>query len=137
MICSRTIRRADRQEGAAGHLPDLAAKGAEPVGFLLAMALPPDSTNDWLAAFAAGLGGDARAYRCPLLGGDTVSTPGPLTLSIAALGRRRGPFRSANSGQAGDAVFVSGTIGDAALGLRLRRDEAFARRLSAPAGDYC
>ena len=119
------------------NLSDLAAKGAEPIGFLLAVALPPDWTNDWLAAFAAGLGEDARAYRCPLLGGDTVSTPGPLTLSITALGEApEGSFVARNSGQAGDSVFVSGTIGDAALGLRLRRDEAFARRLSAPARDH-
>ena len=77
------------------------------------------------------------AYRCPLLGGDTVSTPGPLTLSITALGEApEGRFVARTSGQAGDSVFVSGTIGDAALGLRLRRDEAFARRLSAPARDH-
>src|SRR5271163_4058503 len=50
------------------NLSDLAAKGASPLGFLLALALPPDWTEDWLAAFAAGLGDDARDYACPLLG---------------------------------------------------------------------
>jgi thiamine-monophosphate kinase len=119
------------------NLSDLAAKGADPLGFLLSLALPLDWTNDWLTAFAAGLGEDARAYRCPLLGGDTVSTPGPLTLSITALGEApEGRFVARTTGRAGDAVYVSGTIGDAALGLRLRRDEALARRLSAPARDH-
>ncbi|MGA8170836.1 MAG: thiamine-phosphate kinase [Methylocystis sp.] len=119
------------------NLSDLAAKGAAPIGFLLAIALPRDWTNDWLTAFAAGLGEDARDFGCPLLGGDTVSTPGPLTVSITALGEALGGvFIARTGGRAGDGVYVSGTIGDAALGLRLRRDEAFARRLSAPARDH-
>ena len=54
------------------NLSDLAAKGAEPRGFLLGLALPEDWTADWLAGFAEGLGEDAAAYDCPLLGGDTV-----------------------------------------------------------------
>src|ERR1700688_3645679 len=69
------------------NLSDLAAKGAEPIGFLLALALPADWTADWLAAFAQGLGEDGAAYGCPLFGGDTVKTPGPLMVSITALGR--------------------------------------------------
>src|SRR5476651_91749 len=69
------------------NLSDLAAKGAEPVGFLLALALPGDWTTDWLEAFARGLGEDAKAYGCPLFGGDTVKTPGPLMVSITAFGR--------------------------------------------------
>ena len=82
------------------NLSDLAAKGACPLGFLLALALPPDWTADWLAAFAKGLGEDGEFYGCPLLGGDTVKTPGPLTLSITAFGAvpraawRRGPARA-------------------------------------------
>lgn len=104
------------------NLSDLAAKGARPAGFLLALALPPDWTEDWLARFAAGLGADAGAFACPLLGGDTVRTPGPLTLSITALGRtRRGAMVKRFTAAPGDALFVSGTIGDAALGLRLRQ----------------
>jgi thiamine-monophosphate kinase len=119
------------------NLSDLAAKGAEPVGFLLTIALPPDWTNDWLAAFAAGLGEDALTYRCPLLGGDTVATPGPLTLSITALGEApQGRFVARTTARAGDALYVSGTIGDAALGLRLRRDAGLARRLSASAREH-
>ncbi len=59
------------------NLSDLAAKGAAPLGFLLAIALPKGFDENWLAEFARGLGEDADAYQCPLLGGDTDSTPGP------------------------------------------------------------
>ena len=68
------------------NLSDLAAKGATPLGFLLAIALPKGFSEDWLAAFARGLGEDAERYGCPLLGGDTDSTPGPITISISAFG---------------------------------------------------
>jgi thiamine-monophosphate kinase len=103
------------------NLSDLAAKGAEPIGFLIALALPGDWTAPWLEAFAAGLGGDAAFYRCPLVGGDTVKTPGPLTLTITALGAVEAGRMAARSGvRPGDRLYVSGAIGDAALGLRLR-----------------
>ena len=103
------------------NLSDLAAKGATPLGFLLSLALPREAGEAWLEVFAQGLGADARTYGCPLLGGDTVKTPGPLTLSITALGTvepGRAPLRTA--ARAGDWLYVSGTIGDAALGLQLR-----------------
>ena len=116
------------------NLSDLAGKGAEPVGFLLSLALPADWTNDWLQAFAAGLAEDAQAFRAPLLGGDTSATPGPLTISITALGRAA-RFVPRDGARAGDAIFVSGPIGDAAVGLALRRDGALAARLSAEARD--
>ncbi|MGA9601069.1 MAG: thiamine-phosphate kinase [Methylocystis sp.] len=118
------------------NLSDLAAKGAEPIGFLLALALPEGWTNAWLEAFAQGLGEDARSFSCPLVGGDTVKTPGPLTISITALGRVKGRFVPRAGAKVGDGVFVSGTIGDAALGLRLRKDLAFASRLSASSRDF-
>ncbi|HTO78455.1 MAG TPA: thiamine-phosphate kinase [Methylocystis sp.] len=118
------------------NLSDLAAKGAEPLGFLLALALPQDWTNDWLAAFAQGLDEDAARFSCPLVGGDTVKTPGPLTISITALGRVKGRFVPRAGAKVGDGVFVSGTIGDAALGLRLRTDPALAARLSASSRDF-
>jgi len=118
------------------NLSDLAAKGAEPVGFLLDLALPGDWTAPWLEAFAAGLGEDAAFYGCPLLGGDTVKTPGPLTLAITALGAVEPGRMAARAGvRPGDRLYVSGTIGDAALGLRLRLgrgpalDEASRRHL--------
>jgi thiamine-monophosphate kinase len=106
------------------NLSDLAAKGAAPLGFLLSIALPKDFREDWLAGFARGLGEDADAYNCPLLGGDTDSTPGPTTISIAAFGTLpTGTMVKRSGAKAGDHLFVSGTIGDAALGLRVRKGE--------------
>jgi thiamine-monophosphate kinase len=111
------------------NLSDLAAKGADPLGFVLSLILPFDIKESWIADFASGLGHLAASAGCPLIGGDTVFGKGPLTLSITALGVvpegqmvRRGPART------GDALFVTGTIGDAALGLlehgKRRRGEA-------------
>jgi len=103
------------------NLSDLAAKGAEPAGFLLSLALPEAVTQDWLAAFSAGLKADADHYGCPLMGGDTDKTPGPAMVSIAAFGLvPRGKMVRRSGAQAGDIIAVTGTIGDAALGLRLR-----------------
>jgi thiamine-monophosphate kinase len=111
------------------NLSDLAAKGAEPAGFLLSLALPADVDEPWLAAFAQGLEADARDYRCPLLGGDTDKTPGPAMIAIAAFGLvPRGRMVMRSGAQVGDAVLVTGTIGDAALGVRLRRNPEAAAR---------
>jgi len=107
------------------NLSDLAAKGAEPRGFLLGLALPGDWTAEWLAGFAQGLGEDALAYNCPLLGGDTVKNLGPLAISITALGAvPAGKMVLREGVAAGDLLYVTGTIGDAALGLRYRVDAA-------------
>jgi thiamine-monophosphate kinase len=105
------------------NLSDLAAKGAEPSGFLLGLALPEDWTAHWLAGFARGLGADAAAYKCPLLGGDTVKSLGPLIVSITAFGTvPAGKMVLRKGVAAGDILYVTGTIGDAALGLRFRLD---------------
>jgi thiamine-monophosphate kinase len=107
------------------NLSDLAAKGAEPAGFLLGLALPEDWTAHWLAGFAQGLGADAAAYKCPLLGGDTVKSPGPLVVSITAFGTvPAGKMVLREGAAAGDRIYVTGTIGDAALGLKFRLDAA-------------
>jgi thiamine-monophosphate kinase len=99
------------------NLSDLAAKGAEPAGFVLTLALR-EADESWLSAFAAGLGEDARAFGCPLLGGDTVSTPGPVMISITAWGRVPvGCMVHRFGARPGDRVMVTGTIGDASLGL--------------------
>jgi thiamine-monophosphate kinase len=101
------------------NLSDLAAKGATPAGFVLTLALR-ETDHDWLAAFARGLGEDAALYGCPLLGGDTVSTPGPLMISVTAFGRvPTGKMVRRKGAAAGDRVVVSGSIGDAALGLNV------------------
>ena len=107
------------------NLSDLAAKGAEPTGFLLVLALPDGWTEDWLAAFCAGLGVTARAAACPLLGGDTVRAAGPLTISVTALGEVPiGTMVRRTTARPGDLVCVTGTIGDAALGLALLAGDA-------------
>jgi thiamine-monophosphate kinase len=111
------------------NLSDLAAKGAKPLGFLLSVALPASIDEPWLAAFTNGLGDDARHYACPLLGGDTDRTPGPLSVSITAFGAvPHGTMVQRATARAGDSVVVTGTIGDAALGLMLRRDPALGER---------
>jgi thiamine-monophosphate kinase len=121
------------------NLSDLAAKGARPEGFLLALALPRATGEEWLQAFANGLGADADRYGCPLFGGDTVATPGPLMVSITVFGTLpRGTMVHRGGAKPGDRIVVSGTIGDASLGLLLRRDPARAMqwRLDAAAAEH-
>lgn len=111
------------------NLSDLAAKGADPIGFTLALAMPKATGDDWLAAFAGGLGRMAEAHGCPLIGGDTVVTPGALTLSVTAFGTvPNGRMVRRGGARAGDLLFVTGHIGDAAIGLRAR----LAERAGAP-----
>jgi thiamine-monophosphate kinase len=102
------------------NLSDLAAKGARPLGFLLGFGRPKGKSTAWLDAFASGLKQASEAGQCPLFGGDTVSAPA-LTLSVTAIGAvPAGGMLRRQGGNVGDAILVSGTIGDAALGLRLR-----------------
>lgn len=104
----------------AVNLSDLAAKGAKPEGFVLALALPKGWDAAWLAAFATGLAEEAGAGGCPLIGGDTVSTPGPLTISITAFGTvPAGRMVPRSGARPGDLLCVTGTIGDGALGLKV------------------
>lgn len=120
------------------NLSDLAASGAEPLGYLLGLAFP-DRIDETLArALAAGLARDQEAFDCRLLGGDTVSGAGRLMLSLTALGAvPEGATLHRFGARPGDLVFVSGTIGDAALGLMMRRGEIagdphFGERLDLP-----
>ena len=115
------------------NLSDLAAKGADPAGFVLSVALRK-LDEAWLAAFTRGLGADATAFNCPLLGGDTVSTPGPLVVSITAFGRVvPGQMIHRSGAKPGDHVMVTGTIGDAALGLDILKRGRVADELAGDA----
>jgi thiamine-monophosphate kinase len=106
------------------NLSDLAGKGARPLGYLMTCALSDDVDEAWLAEFTTGLAADQREFGLTLLGGDTTGTPGPLALSLTALGRvRRGRALLRSAARAGDVVMVSGTLGDGALGLDVQRRE--------------
>jgi thiamine-monophosphate kinase len=107
------------------NLSDLAAKGARPLGFLMSVALPAAIDEAWLAGFASGLGEDIIHYECPLFGGDTDRTPGPLSVSLTAFGAvLQGRMVRRSTAKIGDSIVVTGTIGDAALGLLLRQGKA-------------
>jgi thiamine-monophosphate kinase len=104
------------------NLSDLAAMGARPLHYLLTTALPAALGSDWVAEFARGLAEDQRRFGIDLLGGDSVATPGPAALSLTAIGEVAAGMEIRRSGaRAGDLVWVSGTIGDAFLGLALLR----------------
>jgi thiamine-monophosphate kinase len=115
------------------NLSDLAAKGATPAGFVLTLALRTVD-DDWLKPFALALGEDAASFGCPLLGGDTVSTPGPVMISVTAFGRvPSGKMVHRSGAKPGDRVVVTGTIGDAALGLDILKGGAAATALAGDA----
>jgi len=104
----------------AVNISDLAAKGAEPMAYLMALALPEAPQRQWFARFAAGLAQAQDSFGCHLIGGDTDRTPGPLTVSITAFGSvPRGTMLRRGTARPGDQLFVTGTLGDAALGLAL------------------
>ena len=104
------------------NLSDLAAMGARPLHYLLTTALPAVHGADWVAAFARGLAEDQRRFQVSLLGGDSVATPGPAALSLTAIGEVTAGKEIRRSGAlVDDLVWVSGTIGDAHLGLAVLR----------------
>jgi thiamine-monophosphate kinase len=109
----------------AVNLSDLAAMGAEPLGYTLDFALPRDWPQDrvesWLPQFAQGLMDCQMRFQTSLLGGDTVSTTGPLTLAVTAFGSvPKDQVLRRNGAKVGDSIWVSGTIGDAALAVKVR-----------------
>lgn len=110
----------------AVNLSDLAAKGAMPVGVLLGYGLGED---DWDRAFLGGLGQACLAFGCPLLGGDTIRAAGPRVLSLTAIGRAAARVPVRRGAMVGDALWVTGTIGDAALGLSIAKGDEGPREL--------
>ena len=106
------------------NLSDLAAMGATPLGYLLATSVPRAFDDDWYAGFAAGLALDQAEFAITLLGGDTTQTPGPLSLTLTAVGHVAPGAAILRSGaRPGDSLWVTGTIGDGALGLHAARGE--------------
>ncbi len=106
------------------NLSDLAAMGAEPLGYLLTTALPKSVDEDWLRLFAEGLQTDQQAFGIKLFGGDSSSALEQISLTATLIGHvAPGAALRRNGAKAGDEIWVTGTIGDAALGLRARRGE--------------
>lgn len=100
------------------NLSDLAAMGARPLGYLLTVSLPRDLPPDWLRGFAAGLAADQDEFGLRVLGGDTTSTAGPVSLSLTIIGDvAPGTALRRNGARPGDDLWVSGTVGDGTLGL--------------------
>ena len=104
------------------NLSDLAAMGAQPRVYFLNVALPDTVDDAWLEEFADGLDADQTQFGVVLAGGDSVATPGPTTLTLTAIGSvARGQALRRSGAAPGDAIYVSGTVGDGALGLRAAR----------------
>ena len=115
------------------NLSDLAAMGAAPLGYLVTISVPRTLGENWFAGFAAGLAMDQAAFGISRLGGDTTETPGPLTLSLTAVGHVAPGAAILRSGaRSGDDLWVTGTIGDGVLGLHAARGE-----ISDPDGHLC
>ncbi len=104
------------------NLSDLAAKGAVPRAYMVDLVLPKTLEERWIADFAAGLAADQREYGVHLIGGDMSATAGPITVAVSAFGEvPTGRIIRRGGARIGDTVFVTGTIGDAALGLLVLR----------------
>ncbi|MFV0295756.1 MAG: thiamine-phosphate kinase [Hyphomicrobiaceae bacterium] len=110
----------------AVNVSDLAAKGARPSAYLMALSFPEAPTHAWMARFAEGLKAAQAAFGVHLVGGDTDRRPGPLSISVTVLGEvPAGRMVRRGAAQPGDRIYVSGQLGEAAIGLRLRLDAGF------------
>jgi thiamine-monophosphate kinase len=100
------------------NLSDLAAKGAKPYAYSLGLALTAQQDEKWIAHFGKGLAQDQQTFQIALIGGDTVKAPHDLTISITAYGLvPKGQIIRRGGAKVGDGIYVTGTIGDAGLGL--------------------
>jgi thiamine-monophosphate kinase len=107
----------------AVNMSDLAAKGAEPLAYQMALSFPEAPERTWMAEFAEGLAEAQAVFGIALSGGDSDRRPGPLSITITAVGRvAHGRIVQRATARQGDHLFVSGSLGDSALGLKLRRD---------------
>jgi len=123
----------------AVNVSDLVAKGAVPFAYQMALSFPEAPQRDWMAAFAAGLDAAQTAFGLGLTGGDTDKRPGPLTITITAFGHvPKGRMVLRSGARPGDHLFVSGTLGDSALGLLLRQSPHLAHnwQLNAVEADH-
>lgn len=108
----------------AVNVSDLAAKAAVPRVYQMALSFPDAPSHEFMRRFARGLGEAQAAFGIVLSGGDTDRRPGPLTVTVTAIGEVEAGFRLTRDGaRAGDAIFVTGTLGEAACGLKLRRGD--------------
>ena len=113
----------------AVNVSDLAAKGARPLAYTMALAFPEAPARAWMQSFADGLKAAQAEFGCHLIGGDTDRSSGALSIAITAFGsvpHERMVQRT--TAKAGDHIFVTGTLGDAALGITLHRDSTFLSR---------
>ncbi|RVU39211.1 thiamine-phosphate kinase [Hwanghaeella grinnelliae] len=103
-------------------LSDLASKGAVPVWYTMNLALPAKIDDAWLEGFCDGLARDQERYGVTLAGGDTVKTEGPVVLTLTGYGLApAGKILRRGGARPGDLIYVTGTIGDGALGLECAR----------------
>ena len=139
MVCGNHFLAKDEPDGIgrkllAVNLSDLAAMGAAPAHYVLATSWPEEPAEGWLTAFTSGLEQMQRAHGISLIGGDTTRTEGPLTLTLTAFGYvARGTALRRSGARRGDLIFVSGTVGDAALALHLAGEPLSVR---APGFDF-
>lgn len=109
----------------AVNVSDLASKGARPLAYLLSLSFPERPERHWLDDFARGLGEAQAVFGIGLAGGDTDRRPGPFAATVTAIGAvPQGKMVRRATARAGDVLFLSGTLGDSALGLLLRQDRA-------------
>jgi thiamine-monophosphate kinase len=108
----------------AVNVSDLAAKAAVPCVYQMALSFPEAPSHAFMQRFANGFAEAQAAFGIVLSGGDTDRRPGPMSVTITAVGEVEAGFRLTRDGaRAGDAIFVTGTLGDAACGLKLRRGD--------------